>query len=220
MSPHFYPDDVEEKEIYDGPEWPEYFYGPRFFRGHCADVLAGCYDVPLEIEKPVILDIGANVGAFARWALKRYPNATVHCYEPEPSNFQKLSEILNGDPRTRQNNCAIGASRGKVSLSFDNRINCGEFFCVKGDDVTMLDANEIPEAEIIKLDTEGCEPEILTRLSYCKRLTRTKAIMLEWHNGGHVPYLIVLLRSNGFDVHSCEQAPYSVHRGILKFLRK
>jgi hypothetical protein len=35
------------------------------------EVLAGEYDIPYRHKAPVILDIGANVGSFAAWALKR-----------------------------------------------------------------------------------------------------------------------------------------------------
>jgi hypothetical protein len=40
-------------------------------RRHVQKVLAGEYDIPYRHKAPVILDIGANVGSFAAWALKR-----------------------------------------------------------------------------------------------------------------------------------------------------
>jgi hypothetical protein len=57
---------------------------PATMRRHVQKVLDGEYEVPYRATRPVILDIGANVGSFAAWALKRWPGAHVHCYEPLP----------------------------------------------------------------------------------------------------------------------------------------
>ena len=62
-------------------------------RHHVQKVLDGEYEVPYEAILPVILDIGANVGSFAAWALKRWPGCHVHCYEPLPDNFVAAQEI-------------------------------------------------------------------------------------------------------------------------------
>ena len=63
-------------------------------RHHVQKVLDGEYEVPYEAILPVILDIGANVGSFAAWALKRWPGCHVHCYEPLPDNFVLLKKNL------------------------------------------------------------------------------------------------------------------------------
>jgi FkbM family methyltransferase len=49
----------------------------------------------------VILDIGANVGSFAAWALKRWPGAHVYCYEPLPNNFALLKKISANSRESR-----------------------------------------------------------------------------------------------------------------------
>jgi len=43
---------------------------PPTMLSHVRKVLAGEYDVPYQAAKPVILDIGANVGSFAVWAMQ------------------------------------------------------------------------------------------------------------------------------------------------------
>ena len=45
---------------------------PATMRRHVQKVLGGEYDIPYRHNAPVILDIGANVGSFAAWALKRW----------------------------------------------------------------------------------------------------------------------------------------------------
>jgi hypothetical protein len=67
---------------------------PATMGSHVQKVLGGEYDIPYRANRPVILDIGANVGSFAAWALKRWPGAHVHCYEPPPDNFALLTRNL------------------------------------------------------------------------------------------------------------------------------
>jgi len=43
----------------------------------------------LEVENKVVLDVGANIGAFSCWALERNPSHVI-CLEPEVNNFQML----------------------------------------------------------------------------------------------------------------------------------
>jgi predicted RNA methylase len=67
---------------------------PATMRRHVQQVLGGEYDVRYRATQPGILDIGANVGSFAAWALKRWPACYVHCYEPLPDNFALLKKNL------------------------------------------------------------------------------------------------------------------------------
>ena len=62
-------------------------------RRHVQKVLGGEYEMPHRATRPVILDIGANVGSFAARALKRWPGAHVHCYEPLPDNMLVLANF-------------------------------------------------------------------------------------------------------------------------------
>ena len=71
------------------------------------------YDIPgLELETPFVLDIGANIGAFACWALERWPGAEVNCYEPVPANFDMLRQNV---PECFRANVAVteGRRRGR-----------------------------------------------------------------------------------------------------------
>lgn len=44
----------------------------------------------------VIVDIGANIGAFSALALKYWEGATLHAYEPHPLSFGLLNQNLRG----------------------------------------------------------------------------------------------------------------------------
>ncbi len=64
-----------------------------------------------------ILDIGANIGQFARQMRSEFPRARVYCFEPVPEPFEKLSTWAS-----RQNgavtvhNVAIGDEPGTVEM--------------------------------------------------------------------------------------------------------
>src|SRR5208337_4541373 len=75
---------------------------------------------------PIVVDLGANVGSFAAWALFRWPNSVVHCYEPLPANFELLRRNLGAleGARVHLNNCAIGDP--SKTLLFLGKNNCGE----------------------------------------------------------------------------------------------
>lgn len=47
-------------------------------------------------EEEVWLDLGANIGTFALWALSRNVRH-VYCYEPEPENYELLIRNLNNN---------------------------------------------------------------------------------------------------------------------------
>lgn len=194
---------------------------------HCADVLAGCYDVPLpHTPPPRILDIGANVGAFARWAAARWPGARIESYEPHPDNFAHLlaaSVQLGGSIHAHC--AAVGECLGRRDLRL-GRNNCGEHsFHDLGEqtedsvEVAVLDATTLTPADFIKIDTEGCELEILRRWhAACPAfLDLAQAVALEYHREADLPEIYGILEAHGltctFHRARCRD------RGELKFLR-
>lgn len=132
---------------------------PANMRRHVQKVLAGEYDIPYRHNAPVILDIGANVGSFAAWALKRWPGAHVHCYEPLPDNFA----LLNGSIRGKVGEFAQLRGRGsEPDPALLGRNNCGEasFYDVGEQSTAYVEVETkapdvLPKAHIAKIDTEG-----------------------------------------------------------------
>ncbi len=204
--------------------WPDdYLF--RIAPDHCADVLGGCYDVPFDDIKTA-LDIGANIGAFSMWAAQRWPGIALHCYEPQSDNYEMLLKtIANLIPNQTvpivAHNVAVLHQSGKTNLYFDG-LNCGEYSCGnRGTEpvqqVIVADAGYLPEADLIKIDTEGAEFIILQRMVELNRLATTKAIVLEYHSVSSVDAMIELLKNQGFGLHSLDK--HAMHRGLLKFLR-
>jgi FkbM family methyltransferase len=211
------------------PNWPEEYMARLGSQKHCEDVLAGSYDIPWWPEKaPVILDIGANVGAFTRWAAKRWPGCIIHAYEPHPDNFALLEKTAAATDTIgciylhRQ---AVLNENGKKIL-FNPAHNCGEFsFYRQGTDrpihgeveVEVIDGKDLPKADILKMDCEGSEGAILTQLYNSNRLGEFSAIMLEYHNEQDGINIRNGLEFNGFTLVG-EHVPFP-NRGELQFLR-
>jgi FkbM family methyltransferase len=155
---------------------------------HVQKVLRGEYDVPYQHPAPVILDIGANIGAFALWALDRWPGCRLHCYEPLPANFELLERNLahRAGPAVSLYPFAIGdPARTRLFLG---RNNCGEasFFDLgeqssESVEVVTRPPAVLPAAQVIKIDAEGSEVEILSGLAPIQ----FDIVLLEYHAEGH-----------------------------------
>lgn len=158
---------------------------PKDMVSHVQKVLTGEYVIPFQKENVVILDIGANVGAFAIFALQKWPTATIHCYEPNPTTFQYLQHNLKTIFPTRNAtpyNVAIG--NPKNTKLYLGKHNCGECSLYHQDEqiedhviVKTIPPKELPPADILKIDTEGSELDILkgVNLNY-------SIITLEYHS--------------------------------------
>ena len=191
---------------------------------HCADVLAGIYDLPVDFKTPpTILDIGANVGAYCQWASERWPGCQIHAYEPHPDNFEMLEALLRGRPLA--NVTAINAAIGRASdraLLYEGRHNCGECSLERGPEqidtsveVTVLDAAVLPVAHIIKIDTEGSEIPILDRLDEFDLINIPVAYSLEYHSAEDRREIDALLAAYTL----ISGVIYGPARGVLNFLR-
>jgi FkbM family methyltransferase len=188
-------------------------------RRHVQKVLGGEYDVPYRHQAPVILDIGANVGSFAAWALERWPGAHVHCYEPLPDNFALLKKNLAALDGTQVslNNFAVGDP--SLKRLYLGKNNCGEasFYDVGEQSTASVEVETrapsvLPKAQIMKIDTEGSEIDILGRLPSID----FDVVMLEYHsesNRRKVDELLGDFLLVGGEIRT-------LHRGTLKYLHQ
>lgn len=130
-----------------------------------------------------VIDLGANVGAFAFWMLQIFKECTVTCYEPLKSNYELL--VQNLEPfkdRVTLHNVAVGDPQNTKLYHGIN--NCGEasFYqlgeqTLEYDEVTTIPPIELPFAQILKIDTEGSELDILNRIGILSH----DFILLEYH---------------------------------------
>jgi hypothetical protein len=175
--------------------WPrEYPVGDL----HQSDVMAGCYDVPYDAEGTEgigVIDIGADVGAFARFAAKRWRGCQLHCYESRANVLPLLQQTAD--------NIAANYKKAKPI------VYVGE--------VRPMDVAALPLAAVIKIDARGTEREIVEALAACGRIADFDAIMIRYYD----ELTALFIRKLCFATHvtHCQQR-FTEDMGILKFLRR
>ena len=200
------------------PAWPADYGVPE---NHCLEVFQGCYDVPYDPPSPpTVLDIGANVGAFALWAQKRWPGCAIHCYEPSPRNWPLLQRTLSGE-NVFLHNVAV-SNHYAVQAVYRGTFNCGEDSIVlsygEGDlgVAEVVGTSDLPRADVLKIDTEGSELEILSGLIRSRRMRNFQAVMLEAHSSRDVGVIADLMA--GFDYRMTNERRWSNHRSEMCFV--
>lgn len=197
------------------------FKCPNSMAPHVQKVFDGEYDIDgLEAPK-VVLDVGANYGAFTLKALKDWPECQVYAYEPCSKTFFGLLENLreNAPSAARATAYQVAvSSKGEHAYLYYGRNNPGEASLYKlgeqmphGERVACLSPRELPKADFLKIDAEGAEWDVLSNYSCLDSL---QAVALEWHIVEDTPKIIDLLNGAGF---AMRQANPSSR--VLKFIR-
>ncbi len=160
----------------------------------------------------MVVDIGANLGAFALYAARRGAR-TVLAYEPNGAAFRCLQrniEVngLSGTIRPRQ--LAVAAVAGQnvrfpLAPSVYNRIATeeerGEFEIVRTTTLAEILAREAVQGiDLLKLDCEGAEYDILFSAAPLD-MSRVREIRMEYHSGRDTE-LKTHLRNAGFEITS------------------
>lgn len=173
------------------------------------------YFVPLAFVPASILDIGANVGAFAQRAHQRWPDAHIICCEPMPFNVTQLRH--HAPPGTQIISAAIREHSGVDQIYLGDNFASGGFHAFGRQIqqklmVECLAASRLPSCELVKIDTEGCEVEIVKNLD----LSQTQALFLEHHNQVDAMLLKKML-ARDFELVGAESGKAL---GILRFVRR
>jgi len=150
---------------------------------HIEKIFKGEYDIPYENPNPVILDIGGNVGGFSLWADKRWANSKIYSYEPIKNNFSLLKENTKDMNNITISNVAIG-SKTETRVMYYGAHNVGECSFIngaeqvdEGEEVSVMSASLLPDANIVKIDTEGAEIEILENM-----IIKPDVYLIEFHS--------------------------------------
>jgi FkbM family methyltransferase len=178
-----------------------------------------CYEqVPDFVPGPdwTVVDVGANVGAFALLQARR--GARVVAFEPNPDCFARLSHArrANGfDDRLTVLERAVGASPGSARLvvAGGNTLLGSvaspqpgaerQGFDVQRFDVEVdsldraLPAAGVDRVDLLKLDAEGAEAAILRGAA--RTLPRVDRVVMEYHSDGVLLEVDAILREAGFD---------------------
>jgi FkbM family methyltransferase len=170
-----------------------------------------------------VVDVGSNVGQFAVAAMRAFPDAQIHCFEPLPSCFATLEGRLGQHDRVSLHNVAV-ADKDSVAMmrqsSFSPSsslmkmapLHESEFPFTEGGtevevQVTTLDhallGVELPSPVLMKIDTQGSEHRVLS--GGRSVLEKTDVAILEtsyeplYEGQTFFPELYQTMRSAGFE---------------------
>lgn len=175
------------------------------------------YHINLSHPPKTILDIGANIGAFSAWARKQWPEAVINAYEPVAENYRRLRD-------NTENTGVICWEHAVRDFSAYDHIWKGDADSTssfhklgrqtdQSEEVHCVNADILPRAELVKIDTEGCEVEILRGLD----LAETKAVLCEYHRSEDATEIKSILEAQGFEL--VRRIEYTTANGLLKYYR-
>jgi FkbM family methyltransferase len=144
-----------------------------------------------------ICDIGGHVGLFGTWALRRYSDAAVVSFEPDPCNVAVLEACRDASAhasRWKVRNAAAGTASGTTRFlagrgAMSREVLGGERVGVgraggRVVDVPVIDVfPDLNRADLIKIDIEGGEWALLEDPRFA-RCTGRVVVVVEYHPQG------------------------------------
>lgn len=196
---------------------PVSFEFPDAMRDAVTYVLSGEYESGHDGAGLTILDIGANVGSFAVWAALRWPDSTIHSFEPNPGTFEYLKRNTTANPAIRCNNAAVFPTRDKKAtfhsrFAGDGEAGLAAYSCdtfregMQRDsyEVDVVSPETLPRGDIVKLDIEGGEAAVLASLD----LSATSLVLGEFQNRRNRLLMQATLAKAGFFAVRDEECPW------------
>ncbi len=133
-----------------------------------------------EVNRPIIFDVGANIGKYTSLLHSHYPNALIHSFEPSKQTFSQLKHEIVKYSNVFAHNTALGSKKGEQTLFkpkndfsshstlhsgvIDGLLNQSEVEEERVNIETLdsfCEKNEIKRIHFLKIDTEGHELEVL-----------------------------------------------------------
>jgi FkbM family methyltransferase len=182
----------------------------------------------------VIFDLGANIGVFTLYAARSALQAKVFSLEPFPSTFSRLVTNIRDhdlDGRVKCLNFAATGTGGSrvmpdAEVPSQRRALASSTNGKSGTEVqgktlvALLDENNLPQVDLLKMDIEGSEYEVLLSTPPTV-LARIRRIAMEYH-GDCAPYskrqLFDYLQRAGFTTawDICDPLGYGVAEMIFR----
>lgn len=151
------------------------------------------------LKNPLVIDVGANIGGYAKDVFEANISSFVYAFEPHPITFRKLNNNIANE-KLKTFNLGLGNEKGKLEL-FDYKDNDGSAHAslykevitdlhrkgvvshtvevVKLDDFFM--EYKIDTIDLLKIDTEGNEYNVLLGAEKYLTEKKIKAIHFEFN---------------------------------------
>jgi FkbM family methyltransferase len=141
-------------------------------------------EILASLDRPVVCDLGANVGMFGAWALTEISPAEIIAFEPDPANALVHEAVIAANDtgtRWRLERTAAGARDREASFEGGRFAESRLVSDVPGASVVRVRDvfPELQRADVLKIDVEGGEWELLgdPRLGQVP----VRVIALEYH---------------------------------------
>lgn len=176
----------------------------------------GAADLP---SAPVVLDIGANIGAFSLAVLAVRPAATITAYEPSPGALAVLRSNItanHAEDRVSVHGSAVTGPPGPDTVWLNEREGdlCTSSVLdrsgvvgarthrveVPACSLSTVLSSHLGDIDFLKMDVEGAEYGII-EATPVDLLAKVRRMAVEYHHvpGRHVHELAAYLQAAGFD---------------------
>ena len=213
-------EDINKEAFLFGYGFQEIFTNRTYDNDHCS------------VEKgDLVVDIGAHVGLFSRYAAEKGADK-IYSFEAEPLNFSCL--IDNAPENCSPFNLAITNRMGFCELFTDrctgghslyncdiNKTKTGKSIQVQCATLeSLFESGLFDHIDFLKIDVEGAEREIMSRLPK-KYFEKIKKIAIEYHHMVHDfdkshEDIIVMMA----DTHASKVVSLGEQMSMIYFLRK
>ena len=154
--------------------------------------------VKLRLQDGVLVDVGANHGAYTRYLAKLAPTARIFAFEPHPATYAVLHASMEGLHGVQPINKAVADITGQLKL-YDFRSDDGSTQASLSESAVALYSADLVEhavdsvtidafmlesgtgqIDLLKIDTEGHDLSVLQGASVALREQRIKMIQFEF----------------------------------------
>jgi len=148
----------------------------------------------------VLYDVGANIGLISILMAKYESCSTlqVFCFEPEPKNFNQLSNNIELNQLGQRVSChqmALGAAQGEIALHVRGTAGEGrhsiatdkgatDSIQVKLDTLSNFASEAGKPPTVVKIDVEGAEGQVLAGMNALMQTQPPREIFMEIHPKG------------------------------------
>jgi FkbM family methyltransferase len=151
-----------------------------------------------KMKNPVVFDVGANEGEYAKLVLKFNDEAEIHTFEPQPYTFSRL-EKLSRKKGVHTANLALGDRSGRIALYDYDQTGSPHASPVQGVikktwkkeekefkvNVEKLDNyaknKNVGKIDLLKIDTEGYEYKVIKGASEFISKGKVSVIQIEFN---------------------------------------
>lgn len=140
-----------------------------------------------------LVDVGANVGKWARTAAAAHPEAAIYALELVPATFERLRAATADEPRIRCFGVGLAERRGRLQVRYNPAASTHTSFTEYpygwvGEELecTVLPGDEflaeqgLATVDFLKIDTEGAEPLVLQGFARAFGERRIRFVQFEY----------------------------------------